>query len=306
MSNNSCINFDNRAFRVGLIFRSAGHTETEVTGAMIRQSRRPRVGLSLGGGGARGAAHVGVLRVLEAASIPVDCIAGTSAGAMVGAAYAAGLPVDELERIFSQVRIRDLFRPSWAADGLLDNSPMAQSFERIVGSRLEMSDLRIPFAAMATDAATGEPVALHSGPVSMVLRASTALPCLVRPVEWDGRRLIDGGVVHKVPVRLARSLGADIVIAVDLSHPCPWQGRRVRNPISYLMRVIEMMDQRLVATELAEAEVVVQPHVDCGSFEFRRYLAQVRSGEDAAAKMIGEIRRLLDPPVEAKAGAAGD
>lgn len=271
----------------------------------IEQSRRPRVGLALGGGGARGAAHVGVLRVLESAGVPIDCIAGTSSGAMVGAAYAAGLPVDEIEQIFTRVRIRDLFRPVWAADGLLDNTPLALSFERSVG-RLEMSQLRIAFAAMATDATTGEPVALNTGPVSAILRASTAIPCLVRPVEWQGRRLIDGGIVHKVPVRLARSLGADLVIAVDLSNPSPWEGRRVRNPISYLMRVIDMMDQRLVAGELAEAEVVLKPHVDCGSFEFRRSAMQVRRGEDAAVAALEAIRRRLADPVENRVSTGAD
>lgn len=264
------------------------------------QVRRPRIGLALGGGGARGAAHVGVLRVLEAAGIPIDCIAGTSSGAMVGAAYAAGLPVDEIERIFSYVRMRDLFRPVWSVSGWLDNSPLAASFERLVG-RLEMEHLRIPFATVATDAATGEAVDLREGSLSAALRATTAIPCLVRPVEWAGRRMIDGGVLHKVPVRLARSLGAELVIAVDLSLPCPWAKRKVHHPLSFLMRVLEMMDQRLVAEELAEADVVLQPYVDCGSFDFRRYREQVLSGEEAAQEGLGRILQRLAEPV---AGAA--
>lgn len=261
---------------------------------------RPRIGLALGGGGARGAAHVGVLRVLEEAGIPIDCIAGTSAGAMVGAAYAAGLSVPQLERIFSTVRMRDLFRPVWSADGLLDNSPLAHSFEREVGTMV-MEELRIPFAAVATDAANGEPVEMRTGPVSAVLRATTAIPCLVRPVEWEGRRLIDGGVVHKVPVRLARNLGADIVIAVDLSLPYPWQNRRVRHPLAFLMRVIEIMDQRLVTREVAEADMLLQPYVDCGSFEFHRSGLQIRSGEVAAREALEQIRQLVTRPFQPQA-----
>lgn len=270
---------------------------------MREQSRRPRVGLALGGGGARGAAHIGVLRVLEAASIPIDCIAGTSVGAIVGAAYAAGIPVDEMDRLFSYVRLRDIFRPVWAKDGLMDNTPLAQHFERTVG-RLDMKDLRIPFAAMATDAATGEAISLSAGPVPMVLRASAAIPCLTRPVEWEGRRLIDGGVAHKVPVRLTRSLGADIVIAVDLSNPSPWGGKRFRNPISYLMRVIEIMDQRLVANELAEAEVVIQPRAECGSLDFRHAKPLVRNGEDAALQALDAIRQRLAAPFTEAVSAA--
>ncbi len=255
------------------------------------QNRRPRIGLALGGGGARGAAHVGVLRVLEEAGVQVDCISGTSVGAMVGAAYAAGLSVDEIERIFSYVRIRDLFRPVWAKDGLLDNGPLARSVERLIGS-LEFSQLRLPFAAVATDAQTGEGVVLNSGRLSDALRASTAIPCLVRPVEREGRHLIDGGVVHKVPVRLARAMGADLVIAVDLSVPYAWLGR-ARNPVSVLMRVIEIMDQRLVRQELSEADLVLQPEVDCGSFQFRRYRAQVESGERAARQALPKLREQL-------------
>lgn len=266
---------------------------------MCDQSRqgksRPRIGLALGGGGARGAAHVGVLRVLEGAGIPIDCVAGSSSGAMVGAAYAAGMPVDEIERIFSTVRIRDLFRPVWATDGLLDNSPLGKSFERLAGP-LDIEELRIPFAAVATDAATGEPVEFRTGPVSAALRCSTAIPCLVRPVEWQGRRLIDGGVTHKVPVRLARSLGADLVIAVDLSIPHPWRNRRIRSPLGFLLRVIEIMDHRLVTRELSEAEVVMQPYVDCGSFEFRRYRPQIEAGEEAALQALEQIRRRLAEP----------
>jgi len=210
---------------------------------------------------------------------------------MVGAAYAAGLPVDEIERLFTSVRIRDLFRPVWAKDGLLDNGPLARSVERMIGP-MEMSQLRIPFAAMATDAETGEGVVLQSGRLSDALQASTAIPCLVRPVDQGGRRLIDGGVLHKVPVRLARSMGADLVIAVDLSLPLAWLGR-VRNPVAVLMQVIEMMDQRLVRQELQEADMVIQPTVDCGSFQFRRAREQVESGEAAARRALPQLQERL-------------
>lgn len=259
---------------------------------MRQGSSRPRIGLALGGGGARGAAHVGVLRCLSAAGIPIDCIAGTSAGAMVGAAYAAGLTPDQIEAIFASIRLWDLFRPAWSRDGWLDNAPMAASFERLVGP-LRVSDLRIPFAAMATDADTGEPVTLRSGPVGPILRASTAMPCIVRPVTLDGRRLLDGGVLHKVPVQLARELGANVVIAVDLSVPYPWRRRKPRHPLDFLMRMLEIMDERLVTSQLAGADVVIRPWAECGTFEFRRYKAQVLSGEAAAQEALPAIRARL-------------
>ena len=269
---------------------------------MRQGSSRPRIGLALGGGGARGAAHVGVLRCLAAAGIPIDCIAGTSAGAIVGAAYAAGLSADEIEALFASIRMRDLFRPAWARDGWLDNAPMAASFERLVGP-LTVADLRIPFAAMATDADTGEPVTLRSGPLGPILRASTAMPCIVRPVALDGRRLFDGGVLHKVPVELARDLGADVIIAVDLSVPYPWRRRKPRHPLDFLMRMVEIMDEHLVASQLAGADVVIRPWAECGTFEFHRYREQVVSGEAAAAEALPAIRALLGSAVEAPAGA---
>jgi len=236
---------------------------------------------------------VGVLRALEAAGIPIACIAGTSSGAMVGAAYAAGLSTEQIERVFAAVRFRDLFRPVWARDGWLDNSPLAAAFEREVG-RIGVEDLRIPFAATATDADTGEPVTLRSGPLGPILRASTAMPCIVRPVHLGGRRLVDGGVVHKVPVQLVRELGADIVIAVDVSMPYAWRRKKPRHPLVFLMRMLEFMDERLVAAELGGADVVIRPWADCGIFEFHRYRAQIMSGEAAATKALSAIRACLD------------
>lgn len=260
---------------------------------MGKNAGRPRVGLALGGGGARGAAHVGVLRTLEQAGIPIACIAGTSSGAMVGAAYAAGLSTDQIERVFASVRFRDLFRPAWARDGWLDNAPLAETFERAAG-RLNAEELRIPFAATATDADTGEPVTLQRGPLGPILRATTAMPCIVRPVHLDGRRLVDGGVVHKVPVQLARAMGADIVIAVDLSFPSPWRQKKPRHPLVFLMRMMEIMEQHLVAAQLDGADVVIRPWADCGTFEFRRYRSQILGGEPAAARAIPAIRACLD------------
>lgn len=259
---------------------------------MGKRQERPRIGLALGGGGARGAAHVGVLRALEAAGIPIACIAGTSAGAMVGAAYAAGLTTEQIEQVFASVRFRDLFRPAWARDGWLDNAPLAASFERAVG-RLRVEDLNLPFAATATDADTGEPVTLDRGPLGPILRASTAMPCIVRPVPLGGRRLVDGGVLHKVPVQLARELGADIVIAVDVSVPYSWRRKKPRHPLVFLMRMLEIMDERLVAAELNGADIIIRPWADCGIFEFHRYRSQILSGQAATEAAIPAIRARL-------------
>lgn len=252
----------------------------------------PRIGLALGSGGARGAAHVGVLRALEAAGIEIACIAGSSVGALVGGAYAAGFPLDEIERIFSYVRWRDLLRWAWPGDGLFDNSPLASSFERVVGS-FAMADLKIPFAAVACDMATCEPVTITTGRLADAVRASTAIPFLVRPVTRDGRRLIDGGVLQKVPVRAARALGADLVIAVDLTSPCS-QTAPARNPVQALMQVIDIMAHRLAVQELEEADVLLQPRATCSGFDFRSYPGLVREGQAVTERVLAAIRRLAE------------
>jgi len=156
------------------------------------QSHRPRFGLALGAGGVRGAAHIGVLRVLQWAGIQVDLIAGSSIGALIGCAYSAGMAVDEMEQMFRRIRLRDLFRLTWPGEAFFDNLPVAGAFDRYVG-RFDFADLRRPVAAVATDARSGELVVINEGNVGDAIRAAIAVPGLVKPVSWQGRELIDGG-----------------------------------------------------------------------------------------------------------------
>jgi NTE family protein len=179
---------------------------------------RKRVGLALGGGGARGMAHVGVIRVLERAEIPIDCIAGTSVGSLVGAAYAAGLRDGRLTQMALNVRWRDLARLVWPRQGIVSFDKM-ETFLAGVMSDPDFGDLDIPYAAVAADLSTGEVVVLRQGRVARAVRASCSIPGIVTPVEIDGRLLIDGGVVNNLPISVVRELGADVVIAVGLGRP---------------------------------------------------------------------------------------
>jgi len=179
---------------------------------------RRRVGLALGGGGARGIAHVGVLRVLEQEKIPVDCIAGTSAGSFVGAAYAAGLRGDQLLKLALEIKWRHIARPVWPRHGFFSFARMESYITSLMGD-LTFGDLEIPYAAVTADLKTGERVVLKEGRVAPAVRASCSVPGIVTPVPLNGRLLVDGGIVDNLPISVVRELGADVVIAVGLGVP---------------------------------------------------------------------------------------
>jgi NTE family protein len=177
---------------------------------------REKIGLALSGGGARGFAHIGVLRVLVENDIPIDMIAGTSAGSIVGAAFAAGMTIDQIAAMAAKVRWRSVVRPSLSPRGLFSTEPMRRFIQRELPVH-NFDDLTVPFAAVACDLASGSEVVLKdSGDLMFALRASCSLPGLFAPVTRDGRLLVDGGVVSQLPVNAVLGMGADRVIAVDL------------------------------------------------------------------------------------------
>src|ERR1044071_8148644 len=181
-------------------------------------SGRLRVGLALSGGAARGIAHVGVLRALVENEIPIDAIAGASAGALIGGCYASGLPLERLEEMAATFRWRHTQRPSFSGLGLQSNARI-EKFLRAQLPVTRFEDLKIPFAAMVTDLIKGELIVMRDrGDLPFAIRASCAIPFFMAPVEDDqGRLLIDGGIVQNLPISQTRALGADIVVAVDVN-----------------------------------------------------------------------------------------
>ena len=181
--------------------------------------RRPRIGLALGSGSARGLAHIGVLRALKEANIEVDLVAGTSMGAVIGAVFASG----KIDGLSARLRNLDwpgivaLLDPVFPRSGLIDGQRVAE-FVRTHVPSAGIEDLLLPFAAVATDLMTGEEVVATTGDLTEAVRASIAVPGIVTPVRSNGRILVDGGLVNPVPVSVARAMGADLVIAVDLNH----------------------------------------------------------------------------------------
>lgn len=179
----------------------------------------PKIGLALGSGSARGLAHIGVLRAIEEAGIRIDMIAGTSIGALIGAAYSAGR-LDELERDFRSIdrkRIGALLDPVLPWSGFIDGKKIAE-FVRAHVSLKAVEQLPIPFCAVATELFSGQETVIREGDLIDAVRASISVPGIFSPVRWKNRILVDGGLVNPVPVSAVRALGADIVIAVDLNH----------------------------------------------------------------------------------------
>lgn len=256
---------------------------------------RPRVGLALSGGGARGIAHVGVLRVLAEHQIPIDFIAGTSAGSIVGGALAAGMPLAEIERIARNLRWRDVGRMTLSRLGVQSNARMEEFIRaRFPATRFE--DLRIPFAAVATDLHSGSPVILSGeGDISLAIRASCAIPGWYVPViDEKGRQLVDGGLVANVPTAAVRSLGATIVIAVDVNY----EGAKFLGPphsaIGVLFQSIMVAQRAASMHQLQDADVAILPKIGHIRWdEVRRSDELISLGEQAARPAIERIKHLL-------------
>jgi len=289
--------------------------------ALIMFWKRKRVGLALGGGGARGLAHIGVLRVLEKEGISIDLIAGTSIGALVGGAYASGSSSDELQKkaeeylnshefrsstirafeaahakgevglaqkIETYLRnhfylIQAMFRP-----GILSNEDFQATIDYFIPD-VEIEETRIPFRAVATDLVSGEEITFSEGSLRQAVMASCAVPGAITPLKEGERLLSDGGIICRVPCSVARQEGADIVIAVVVDRGIG--SEELRNVVDVYLRVSEIMGERLKQYELANADVVILPEVGESHWSsFSQAMNLVDEGEKAAREKLDDIR----------------
>lgn len=254
---------------------------------------QPRcIGLALSGGAVRGAAHVGVLEVLQREGIEAEVVAGTSVGSLVGAAYAAGLSAAELRNAFRTIRWPKLARLSWKNRfSLFDTRPMEDVVHSVLGIA-DFDQLARPFAAVACDLVSGEKVVLRKGALAPALRASSAVPGVFPPVEMDGRLLVDGCVVDNLPVDVARQLGADFVIAVDIV-PLPQGARRPRN-ILELMMITGYLWSRANHPPTSELDCLIQPHVGAYlGWDFKDVEQLEECGRAAAEQALPALRAAL-------------
>ncbi len=292
---------------------------------------RPRIGLALSGGGARGAAHIGVIRVLGEQQVPIDCIAGTSMGAIVGGLYASGMSLDEIEQAIDEIdwdsvfddstyRADKTFRRKRDDDDFLIKRPLGFSDGKIKlplglvqGQKIDFvlseltlpvalvddfDKLAIPFRAVAADIVTGEQVVLGSGSLATAIRASMSIAAAMAPVLIDGRMLVDGGIAANLPISVVRQMGADIVIAVDISTPL--QSRdEIGSVLSITGQLSGFLTRRNVELEIAtltETDVFIEPDLgDIETADFDRIREAVPTGRKAALENLSKLRELARP-----------
>ncbi len=257
---------------------------------------RPRVGLALSGGAARGMAHIGVLRALEESAIPIDAIAGASAGALVGGLYAAGLSIAQLEAMARRFRWRHMGRVGFSRLGLQSNAPM-EKFLRANLPVARFEDLKIPFAALATDLRNGTAVVLRdTGDIPMAIRASNCLPAFYIPVrDPEGRLLVDGGLVANLPISYTRDLGADIVIAVDVGADGARFMETPQTALGVLTQVFVAVERVVSQQQAAMADFIIIPKVGHIRWDqSRRANELMKIGYEAALASIDQIKKLIE------------
>ncbi len=269
------------------------HNSSLITDRLITDRRR--VGLALSGGAARGLAHIGVLRALEENQIPIDCIAGTSAGALVGGAYAAGVSAAKIETVGRRLRLRDMGRVTMRRRGI-QSSRRLEEFLRTRLPVTRFEDLPIPFAAIATELHSGAPVVMRGkGDLAFAIRASCCVPGWYVPVEdGHGRWLVDGGLAANIPSVYARELGAEIVIAVDVNS----EGAKFLGPprsvIGVLFQTIMVVARTTAIHQLKDADIVISPKVGHIRWdEMARADELLAAGYEAARDSIERIRELI-------------
>jgi NTE family protein len=253
---------------------------------------RTGVGLALGGGFARGFAHLGVLQVLEENHIPVSHIAGTSVGSILGAAYASGAPLARIIETCRTLRFRDIARWRVSRLGLASNQRLENLIERVFDSR-QFEDLRIPLAVVATDLSSGEPVVFTQGNLVDAIRASCAFPGLFEPVEIGTRCLADGGLVAPVPTRAARELGAATVIGVSVGIQDGYRSAPT-NIFQVVSRAVSAAQKHQLEVWERHADLVLRPDVQSMAWDdFHRAEDAIEAGAVAARRALPRIEKLL-------------
>ena len=269
--------------------------------------KRGKVGLALGGGGARGLAHIGVLEVLQREKIPIDMIAGASVGALIGAIYAQGKDANVIKDValkLNWMKLISLADFKLHKTGFIGGRKVENLLKLIMGGDVTFSDLKIPLACVATDVNTCGEVIIEQGSVLEAVRASISIPGIFTVVKWKGRYLVDGGLVNPVPVSVLRRMGADFIIAVnvvpDIHHRVltPSEDLKVDlkepNIFSVIVQSMQMAQCLLVKSSMQGADIIINPDVAYIGFgDFHRSQECIKQGEIAAQDAVLEIKRRL-------------
>lgn len=282
---------------LGKIIRSVQAFGREISRKTVPQfpARPPAIGIALGGGFARGIAHVGVLKVLEEEGIPIRVMTGTSVGALIGACYCSGLSLDEMHELAHNTRFTTFARWTLSRCGFASNDRMISFLTRTLKCKT-FEELRIPLGITATDFNTGEGVVFHSGSVIDPVRASCAYPGMFLPVEIRGRYLVDGMLSHPVPSRPLREMGADRVIAVHLKGT--WShGGPPRHLFDVIGQSFAIAQDAMSSIWRSAADVVIEPDVAGYAYDdFKRADDLIRVGEAAMRAALPEVRKWIESP----------
>ena len=303
------------------------HAAEDQDGIAERKSSRPKIGLVLSGGGARGFAHIGVLKVLEENNIPVDYIVGTSMGSIVGGLYAIGLTPEDIEHGVTGINWSKVFddfadrnkkrlrrkqdeyeffgvkRFGVSSDGLalppafIEGQQIELALDRLAYPGFDIRDfdrLSIPYRAVATDIATGKPVVISQGNIARAMRASMSIPGALPPITIDGKLLVDGGIGNNIPVDVARQLGADVIIVVDVSAPLASK-EEIRDGLDVTAQLTTIMTRRVADQQLqtlGDDDTLIVPQArEISSSDFNKYPELIKAGEQAALEKLEELKR---------------
>jgi NTE family protein len=267
-----------------------------VQGPPAPETTRPKIALVLGGGAARGFAHVGVIRVLEREKIPIDMVVGTSVGSLIGAIYANDLNSFELEWTAFSLEKDDVFDYALMSAFTGMGPVKGDKLEEFVKKKIPVANienLKLPYAAVATDLNRGARVVLDRGSVARAVRASSAIPGVFSPVEYQGKLLVDGGVVDNIPISVARDKGADIVIAVDISENV--SNFNITNLVDVVLQSVNIMFSENVGYRKKDADVLIAPNVgNVGMLDFSQKKRCMQAGIEAAERAIPDIKKKIE------------
>ncbi len=250
--------------------------------------RPPRIGLALGGGAARGFAHIGVIQVLEENGIRPDLVAGTSAGSLVAALYASGKSGPEMGNLAMTMDEGAITDWAFPTRGLIRGEALARYVRDQTGGK-NIEQMRLPLGIVATDLDSGAAILFERGDTGVAVRASSAVPAVFQPVKIGAREYVDGGLVSPVPVRFARQMGADLVIAVDISSPP--DGAATGDVMKMLLQTFAIMGRSINLFELRDADIVLRPSLaGVGSADFTARKRAIQAGRDAATVAMQALR----------------
>ena len=288
-------------------------SQTELTSQQISQkiwqeivnlpkNKRPKIAVVLGGGGARGFAHIGVLQVFDEEQIPIDMVVGTSMGSLIGALYSSGLKPIEIEKVLQEDKLKDFFRITigsifrlFFSEAMLDTNRVQDTIPKTIKNK-KFYELPIQFACVATDIVTGEKVVLRDGDVADAVQASSAIPGIFEPVEYKQRYLVDGGIVDNIPVDVAKGLGADIIIAVNIESD--FTKHNLKKAINMVFQITYIQGQRLNTQMLKDADFVLTPDVnDVDVTDMDKKDEIIAKGKIEARKNIELIKEMITKKV---------